>query len=139
MQIDSYSLVVSAVRLVGGKAIYYGRVEFYYMGKWTAVCNEFWNFNAATVVCRQLGYSRAVSVKRYGTLQLKTRTRAIICRGDETDLQLCQLFELEMFCYDFEEAGAVCGKMMYVNVANANVCENIVTASVLPVDWCLTL
>ena len=137
MQIDSYSLVVSAVRLVGGKAIYYGRVEIYYIGYWTPVCGQFWDFNAATVVCRQLGYSRAVSAKLYGSLQGETRMSAVNCRGDETDLQLCPFDgEEESYC---PAAGVVCGKMMYVNVANANVCENIVTASLLPVDWCLTL
>ena len=34
-----------------------GRVEFCRSGRWTLVCNDFWDSDDATVLCRQLGYN----------------------------------------------------------------------------------
>ena len=34
-----------------------GRVEYCKSGRWILVCNDFWDNDDATVVCRQLGYN----------------------------------------------------------------------------------
>ena len=45
------------VRLVGGQTELEGRVEICFDGVWGTVCRHFWYTSAATVVCRQLGFT----------------------------------------------------------------------------------
>lgn len=50
------------LRLAGEKRKHNeGRVEVYYEGQWGTVCDDDFNQHAAEVVCRELGYSKAVS------------------------------------------------------------------------------
>ena len=46
-----------AVRLRNGTTEREGRVELCLNGIWGTVCDDNWNDNAATVVCRQLDFS----------------------------------------------------------------------------------
>lgn len=43
------------IRLVDGDDVNSGRVEVYYHGEWSTVCDDHFNSYAATVVCRMLG------------------------------------------------------------------------------------
>ena len=79
------------VRLVNGGATF-GRVEVYYNGQWSTVCDDAWGINDANVVCRQLGFSRATSGPRsatYGQGSDPIWMDNVSCSGGESSLLHC--------------------------------------------------
>lgn len=49
-----------SIRLVGGKTAADGNVEIFYKGRWGSICDDEWDIREAYIVCKMLGYNRAV-------------------------------------------------------------------------------
>ena len=47
------------MKLVGGIVPTEGRIEVCIGGYWGTVCDDYWTFEDASVVCRQLGFEYA--------------------------------------------------------------------------------
>ncbi|KAJ8032290.1 Neurotrypsin [Holothuria leucospilota] len=80
------------VRLVGGADSTRGRVEVFHDGQWGTVCDDEWDDNDATVICRQLGigeYGAAVCCGGYGQGTGPILLDEVTCMGSETNIAAC--------------------------------------------------
>ena len=115
-----------AVQLRGQSSRYgTGRVEVYYNGTWGTICQDDWDINDASVVCRELGYENAIEAIRAdsvpdGTGQIWLDN--VHCTGDEQTLSSCLHGGWGVHnCLHFEDAGVEClstGNL--INVFNLN-------------------
>ena len=53
------------VRIVDGSGPSEGRVEVFHNGTWGTICQDHFSVDDANVVCRELGYARAISYPGY--------------------------------------------------------------------------
>ena len=102
-----------SVRLVGGDTLLEGRVEIFLLGQWGTVCDYNWDFADATVVCRQLGYQRAVAAPRlayFGAGSGPSWYYSVYCGGTELTLNQCSRStnNLGSACSHSNDAGVVC-------------------------------
>lgn len=67
-----------------------GRVEVLYNGTWGTLCADDWDLTDATVVCRQLGFQRAVKTyKTEDRIRGKIWFDKVQCTGNESLLTEC--------------------------------------------------
>ena len=81
------------VRLNGTNLEYGGRVEVFYNGKWGKICQNKWNFEDVKVICRQLGFKRAVAefvVADVKDEDIPFVMSDVACNGNEPELASCQ-------------------------------------------------
>ena len=101
------------IRLVGGVTPLEGRVEIFLLGQWGTVCDNNWDFAAATVVCHQLGFLRAVGAPTsaaFGAGSGPVWYSSVRCTGTEQSLTECSK-SLTFFgdaCYHSQNAGVMC-------------------------------
>ena len=69
-----------------------GRVEVKYEGVWGTICSKDWDIRDANVICRELGFTRAVdnaTAKTFGPGAGKIILDGLECLGDENSLSMC--------------------------------------------------
>ena len=102
------------VRLVGGHTPLEGRVEIFLLGQWGTVCDSSWDLADATVVCRALGYLRAVGAPgfaAFGAGSGPSWFSNVGCEGDEQDLTECSRSNISgSACTHSRDAGVICSR-----------------------------
>ncbi|XP_026729832.1 lysyl oxidase homolog 3 [Trichoplusia ni] len=78
------------IKLSGGPNRYEGNVYIYHAGRWGAVCDDSWDNQAATVVCKKYNKTGIATVgSKYGNATEKFWLDDVICQGDESSLSRC--------------------------------------------------
>ena len=101
------------VRLVSSSGPHKGRLEVYFLGQWGTVCDNSWDILDATVVCKELGYLRAVGSPRsseFGAGSGPSWFSNVRCNGAEQSLAACYSsdYNFGSACSHSQDAGVVC-------------------------------
>ncbi|XP_014898553.1 HHIP-like protein 1 [Poecilia latipinna] len=92
-----------------------GRVEIFIRGEWGTVCDDLFTRKAGTVVCRQLGFTTALTVMKRAALgEASSRVRILLddvqCEGEERSLLECKRSKVGKHnCSHEEDVGVICG------------------------------
>ena len=107
---------LAGLRLVGGSWNGEGRVEIFYNGNWGTVCDDSWDIKDARVVCRQLGFSNAVSAPhsaRFGSGSGQVWLDNVVCFGSESSIVNCRHNGWGSHnCGHIEDASVICSSML---------------------------
>ena len=91
-----------------------GRVSLFYNGQWGTVCDDEWDMNDAHVVCRMLGYPKALAITTESVFGGGAQDEPIWldevnCTGNEDTLAACPHVGWgNSDCDHTEDAGVIC-------------------------------
>ncbi|XP_056872005.1 scavenger receptor cysteine-rich type 1 protein M130-like [Takifugu flavidus] len=111
------------VKLAGGPTRCAGRVEYFEKDQWGTLCSEAWDFNDASVACRQLDCGRAHKItaqNEYGLGNGHTWVDQIECNGMESTLAQCTHRPFrDKTCNTTSVAGVVCTGSLEVRLSDS--------------------
>ena len=111
------------MRLVNGAVFSEGRVEIYHSGSWGTVCDDFWSTADAEVICRQLGYPRALEAVRNGRFGQgvgQIWMDNVRCFGNESHIADCRFPGWGAHnCRHNEDAGVRCADGTVLQVSSS--------------------
>ncbi|XP_076103067.1 uncharacterized protein LOC143072142 isoform X1 [Mytilus galloprovincialis] len=96
--IKCYPFSEGDIRLIGGSSSSEGTVLVFHDNKWGSICDHNWDIRDAHVVCRQLGYPRALQYvhgSRFGrgrtdeSILRRVWLADVYCRGSEQTISAC--------------------------------------------------
>ena len=107
------------VRLSGGKDVHEGRVEIQVGYEWGTICDDTWDLTDARVVCKMLGYQRAVRALQgahFGPGTGPIFIDDLTCTGTEPTIEVCKHKGLRSHdCDHSKDAGVTCHRGNYSN------------------------
>ena len=86
-------------------------MEVFIDSRWSTVCDDSWDIRDADVVCRQLGYRRALAAASGNTFPLGNGSillTEVQCVGNESSLLQCTAQATVTACNHMEDAGVYC-------------------------------
>ncbi|XP_060112419.1 deleted in malignant brain tumors 1 protein-like [Heteronotia binoei] len=112
-----------AIRLVNGSSRCSGRVEVFHLQQYGTVCDDSWDLNDVTVVCRSLDCGSPISAPhgaRFGRGMDPIWMDDVSCTGTESSLSECNAKPWGVNnCNHGEDAGVVCSDdLRLVNGSN---------------------
>ena len=129
-----------SIRLANGRNEKEGRVEIYWNNQWSTVCDDLWDDNDATVICKQLGYSRGSArvSAYYGEGSGLILLDDVNCGGSESSIFTCNHRSFgEHDCTHNEDAGVVCYGETSKGKHCLNVSSQIKTSNLFKPSLCL--
>ncbi|XP_061650014.1 lysyl oxidase homolog 3B isoform X2 [Phyllopteryx taeniolatus] len=112
----------SNVRLKGGARLGEGRVEVLKGGEWGSVCDDRWNLQSASVVCRELGFGsakEAMTGGRMGQGMGPIYMNEVKCTGHERSIWTCPFKNITSEdCQHTEDAAVRCN-IPYMGLENS--------------------